>query len=266
MSDLYIDELVEGLRDVLTKQSSEFVFTSPGNTSLFPTSSSQAKWRYSKGPGFLRFHDGQKVYAFRLSGGMPHDQDFALKQEEDLEPSQFATGATEQGLMQVHRSDPGSIYFTLQEGRANPTFTLRHTGDENWRGSPKKKKVKEAVFHDVDTEALMEGVKKAFVQRALFSPGELVHNLGGGTDTLAGALGAGLVGAGGGAAYHLGRRSFYNTDEENEDEDAQGKGVLLKRMLLPALGLGAVGASQASLFPEMYKGLSAGAGEGYKVW
>ena len=274
MSDLYIEDFIEGLHDALSKTAND-LFTSPNNASLFPTLGAQAKWQYARGNDFLRLHDGQKVYAFKLPAGISHDQEFAATRESDLDPSMFANGATEKGLAQVHRADPGSIYFTLQEGRNNPTFTLKHTGDDTWRGSPKKRKAKEPVVPNVDHAALAEGIKAAFekqafspfkwaagpgaqaLQRGLFAPGEFVHNVGGGNNLL-GSLALGGLGAGAGAAYHLGRRALYNTADENAAEDEQGLKPLLTRMAIPGLAAGVLGGAQSSLFDEHYKDLAAG--------
>lgn len=278
MSNLYLDEFLEGLQAALDKQGSD-LFSSPNNASLFPMLSSQAKWRYARGNNFLRLHDGQKVYAFKLPTGLSHQEDFAAIREDDGDPTKFTEGATEHGLAQVHRADPGSIYFTLQEGRQNPTYTFRHTGEHTWRGSPKKRKAKETVIPNVNPHALTDGVKAAFtqekkafapfkwavgpgargLQRAAFSPGEFVHNVGGGGENnVLGSLALAGLGAGAGAAYHVGRRALYNTPEENEEENAQGLRPLLTRMGLPALGLGVLGGSQASLFDNHYKDLAAG--------
>lgn len=281
MSNLYIDDFLEGLDAALDKQGNEHLFSSPNSASLFPNMSSQAKWKYARGHNFLRLHDGQKVYAFNLPTGLSHDQEFAASREADLDPSVFASGATEQGLAQIHRADPGSIYFTLQEGRNNPTFTFKHTGEDNWRGSPKKRKAKETVVSNVDHASLASGIKAAFdrlekkadfspfkwavgpgaqgLQRAAFSPGEFVHNVGGGgQNNLLGSLALGGLGAGAGAAYHYGRRALYNTQDENLEEDEQGPKVLARRMALPGLAAGLLGGMQSSLFDEHYKDLAAG--------
>lgn len=282
MSDLYLEELVDGINDALRKQATD-LFSAPNNASLFPSLATQAKWKFAKGPNFLRLHDGQKVYAFRLPTGLSHEEDFAAHREDDLEPSFFSQGATEQGLAQVHRADPGSIYFTLQEGRDNPTFTLRHTGESNWRGTPKKRKAKTPTVPNVDHAALVNGVKAAFekaasspfewaagpgahaLQRALFAPGEFVHRMGGGgQNNFLGSLAAAGVGAGAGAAYHLGKRTLYNTPEENEEESS-GKRPLLRRMAIPALAAGLLGGAQSSLFDKQYSLLESGAGMGTKI-
>jgi hypothetical protein len=97
------------------------------------------------------------------------------------------------------------------------------------------------------------------VGRALFSPGEFVHNVGGnGQNNVLGSLALAGVGAGAGAAYHHGRRALYNTPEENAEEDESGHKTLMKRMLVPGIGAGVLGGVQSSLFDTRYKDLAAG--------
>lgn len=281
MSDLYYEDFVEGLESVLHKMGNEHLFTSPNNASLFPTLTSQAKWKFAKGDDFLRLHDGQKVYAFHLPTGTSNEETFEAHRLDDVEPSSFADGAKQQGLAQIHRADPGSIYFTLQEGQTNPTYTFRHMGEANWRGTPKARKVKAETILGVHVPALMDGVKAAFelrkegfsplkwlagpgahgLQRALMSPGEgAFHIADRGANPLLGMAGMAGIGAGAGALYHLGRRTLYNTPEENAEEDEQGMKPLLRRMAVPALGLGGVSGLQASLFNNHYNDLASGAG------
>lgn len=289
MNNLYFEDLYEGLQDTLAKKANEHLFTSPNNTSLFPTQNSQTKWQFSKGDNFLRLHDGQKVYAFHLPTGATENEDFAAERQEDMEPSKFHDGATSKGLAQVHRSDPGSIYFTLQEGKNNPTFTLKHTGEKNWRGTPKKRKAKEVVVPNLDLDAVKQGMLASFdakkkekqagslgdnimslgsklpniFQRVVQYPGEVTNNIehelgNGGVNSLLAPAATGALGALGGAGYHFGRRALYNTQEENEEEDQDN--TLLKRMLIPGLGGAMVGGVESSLFNKRYEDLRAGAG------
>ena len=279
MSDLYYEDFFEGMRDALSKQGSD-LFSSPNNASMFPTSSAQAKWRFAKGQNFLRLHDGQKVYSFSLPSGFGSEGEFAAHREPDHEHTKFEEGADQKGLAQVHRSDPGSIYFTLQEGRDNPTYTFKHVGESNWRGVPKKRKAREAVIPNVNIPAVAEGVKAAFskkaevspfkwaagsgvrgLQRTLQAPGEAAFRLGGnGESPVLGALGTAALGAGAGGLYHLGKRHLYNTPEENAEEDEQGSKPLLRRTMLPAALAGLLGGGQASLFQDRYRDLTSGAG------
>ena len=295
--NLYFDDFIEGLQEGFKKESSDVFSSSPNNASLFPTLNSQSKWKFSRGDKFLRLHDGQKVYAFSFPSGISHDEEFHALREPDHEPTKFEEGSTSKGLAQVHRADPGSIYFTLQEGKQNPTFTLKHTGENNWRGVPKKRKAKEVVIPNVNLPAVQEGIKAAFeelgkkkvkiaggldaafkwsvsslpqaIQRGVMAPGEAVHRMGGSSGTTGGSLQgmAGLAGLGalGGLGYHVGRRALYNTSEENAAEDEQGKKLVLKRMLVPAAGLGVLGGLQQSMLPEQYKDIAAGAGRASKL-
>jgi hypothetical protein len=49
----------------------------------------------------------------------------------NLTQAQFSIGEA-----QVHRSSPGSIYFTFQDGYQRPTFTVRHSGGNRWQVTP----------------------------------------------------------------------------------------------------------------------------------
>jgi hypothetical protein len=57
------------------------------------------------------------------------------------------------------------------------------------------------------------------------------------------ALGLGL-----GAAYDLGKRTFYNSDEENEEETPAQR---IARYVVPAAGLGLMGKA-VSMFPNYH--------------
>lgn len=67
------------------------------------------------------------------------------------------------------------------------------------------------------------------------------------------ALVAGLGGAAAGGLYHGLKRNFYNTPEENAEEDAKGPMLLARRMALPAVGLAGLNAAQNSLAPNYYQ-------------
>jgi len=60
------------------------------------------------------------------------------------------------------------------------------------------------------------------------------------------------IGLGAGAAYDLGKRTFYNTEEENAEEDQDPMGRAL-RYVAPAAALGGGGALMNSLTPDYYK-------------
>lgn len=285
MNNLYFEDFMEGAQSVLEKKAD--VFSIPSNSSIFPTATSQSKWKFSKGDNFIRLHDGQKVYSFNLPTGLSTEEDFELHQQPDHDPAKFEEGATSKGLAQVHRSDPGSVYFTLQEGTSNPTYTFKHVQENKWKGTPKKRKQKEEVIQNVDIPAIQQGVKEAFdnyfkkkvktatvgdwmahnlghaangVQRIAQLPGELAYRIGGENHPLLGALGlGGLVGLGA-LGVDQAKRKWYNTPEENADEDMEGSSRYLKYIGAPAAIAGAAGLGLNSLFKDRYRDLVNGSG------
>jgi hypothetical protein len=103
------------------------VFSQPWT--LFPHTTSQSTWHFSLGKNVLHLSDGTKTYSFT---GMLDLKDATLKKVPDVPLADFYSNATSRGKAQVHRSDPLSIYFTMQDGRQNPTYTLSHLHDEVW--------------------------------------------------------------------------------------------------------------------------------------
>jgi hypothetical protein len=103
------------------------LFSQPG--SLFPHTTSQSTWHFSLGENFLHLSDGTNTYSFI---GRLDLKDATLKKVPDVPLADFYSNATSKGKAQVHSSDPSSIYFTLQDGRKNPTCTLRHVDGDTW--------------------------------------------------------------------------------------------------------------------------------------
>jgi hypothetical protein len=269
--DLYIEDMLEGFTEAIELMKQGNNIFEMGNVPLFPTHDRQQKWRFAKAQREIRLSNGQHVFVFTAPDGFSETNEFLLKRVTDsnITPRNFEEGMLSKGLAQVHRSDPGSIYFTLQEGYKNPTFTFRHVGDVNWRAVPKKQKPKSAtigqtrpvtvggeVIQNISPTAVKQGMEQllktaepSFFSKGIteganslfhghLTPGAIAHNHG--------ALTATGLGAGAGALYHLGRRTLYNTPEENE---AEGFWVpLAMRVGIPALTLGFAGAAQNSLF------------------
>jgi len=104
------------------------IFSQPG--SLLPHTVSQSTWHFSLGENFLHLSDGTHTYSFI---GRLDLKGATLKKAPDVPIADFYNMATSKGKAQVHRSDPSSIYFTLQDGRKNPTCTLRYVDDGVWR-------------------------------------------------------------------------------------------------------------------------------------
>ena len=107
-------------------------------------------------------HDGTQTYSF---GGDLGEEDTDLEKLPDVPLPDMYKDSVSKGKAQVHRADPGSVYFTLQEGTRNPTYTLRHLGDNKWRAIPKKKSVKAqmaapAAIPNVNVESIKQGMAK----------------------------------------------------------------------------------------------------------
>jgi hypothetical protein len=106
----------------------ENTFNQPSSLPAHITS--QTTWHFSLGDNFLNLTDGQGTYSFV---GNLNSEDAELKKVPDVPPPDFYNHATSKGKAQVHRSDPTSIHFTIQDGRNNPTYTIKHEGDDVWR-------------------------------------------------------------------------------------------------------------------------------------
>lgn len=237
-----IDEFEEGIQDQI-----KLVKNADLVNQILPTLSSQSKWSYHRDPDHLALmHDG-KTFKFKV----PSKIEDTI--ESELIPHQGELAS--HGIAQVHRSDPGSIYFTLQEGKENPTFTIKHQQDNKWKVTPKKKKTKQVTLNDAATVKLAsELTKKAFsgssadkwlgglvdtkIPNAIKGTLNFIHDKPG--TSMLGGLAAG-------AGYDLLKRNLWNTPEENTQESTLQRAL---RYLVPSLGLGATSASLNSLFPD----------------
>jgi hypothetical protein len=101
------------------------IFEQPN--SLFPHSVSHTTWHFSIGENFVHLSDGTHTYSFvgQLGGA-------ELKKMPDVPLPDFFNHAKSKGKAQVHRSDPSSIHFTIQDGQKNPTYTVTHKGSDIW--------------------------------------------------------------------------------------------------------------------------------------
>ncbi len=193
--------------------------------------------------------DGNNVFNFHLPEGEKHDADFPVTRMDDLAIHQLEDEKESSGTAQVHRADPGSIYFTLQDGKQNPTYTMKHIGGKNWKAIPKRKVPKTA---EIIPEYLFLGAKEAgfgddtvrFLSNQAYDAASLMRAPG------MNPMGAALVGAGIGGAYDIGKRTFYNSKEENKEESPIKRAL---RYILPATALGGIGAAEASLIPNHYR-------------
>lgn len=228
-----------------------------GGGPLFPTSDTQRKWKFAKYPGQLHLSDDQHTYAFKMPEGEHEENEFPIERMEQTGHESFGKGAIQSGLAQVHRSDPGSIYFTVQEGMKNPTYTFRHIGGNKWKAIPKKKAKKPAKMIEVKSpESFMQQVKVSFdLSRLDRNAGHVVSNalkMGPMTaDLMANhPLGSALLGLGLGGAVDLGQRALYNTEEENKQESPWLRAT---RWLAPAAALGGGAMFYNNLIPERHQ-------------
>jgi hypothetical protein len=261
--NFYPDDFMEGLKETINLfKQGENVFDM-GNSALFPNIQKQTMWRYAQGPKSLRFTDGTHVYNFDVPEQIG-EEEFLANRGGDIPITDFAGEGFKTGPAQIHRADPGSMYVTIQEGYRNPTYTLRHVGGSKWKVIPKKKAASKAramdrmqtVIPDQAQQAVKLGMVMEFIKQAGFMDGvnkvlgkglEGTVNHGTTGFMLPGRnplLAAG-VGAAGGLGYHLAKKHLYNTDEENAQETSSD---MWRRILIPSLGLGALGTAQKSLF------------------
>jgi len=54
------------------------------------------------------------------------------------------TGSTQRGKIQVYKTSPKTIYFTICDGIKNPTYTFVHQKENIWKAIPKLKRRQKA--------------------------------------------------------------------------------------------------------------------------
>jgi hypothetical protein len=241
-----MNDFLQGLTETLAlhKQGSNIFEIKGGN--LFPNQTSQKMWQFARGPKHLHLSDGTHTYSFK---GDMKDEDTELEKDTDVPLPDMFTNATSKGRAQVHRSDPGSIYFTLQEGTQNPTYTLRHQTESKWKAIPKKRTVKKQMSEP----AYIPNINVESVKTGMFHELEslLKQGTGGALDFFNHAAGSAIQGAGnlaatvGMAPGRIGGAigQAYGGDQSNH----------LKNFLLDNLGESGYNAGKAGL-------LGAGAG------
>lgn len=260
----YPSEFLAGLHEYVTLcKQGENVFDM-GNHALFPTLTNQASWKFSRQGDKLYLSDGTHVYGFHLPTNTSEDEFIAQRLAAPSITDFGKTTGARSGTAQIHRADPGSIYFTLQEGYANPTYTLRHVGGDRWKAIPKKKvaakakaldRIQVIIPHDTE-QAVKLGMTMEILKQAEGLFNKLNHMAGKGLVTglnkgVTAALlpgrnpvAAAVVGGLGGLGYHLAKRNLYNTPEENDEETSSD---MWKRILAPSLGLGALGMLESNI-------------------
>jgi len=203
-------------------------------------------WDYALGDGFLDLQTPEHS-VFRFT--MPSELDgvFETSKQTDVSPVSFGKKGRV-GRAQIHSAAPGKIHLTLSSEADTPTLTFSRNGDK-WYGTPK-------ISEEFDKAAFEMGMsKQAGLGDKIFNLANepykmLIHNpatflyknmlmgpAAGIRQDLGeeGSTGAALLGLGAGAAYDLGRRTFYNTRAENREE---GFGRRALRYALPAASLG----------------------------
>lgn len=255
--NLYLSDFLRGINKGLAKNANDLFSMDTG--SIFPHLSSQAKWQFAKGPNYIHLSDGNQVHAFETHGE-EQDNDFPLKKLPDVPIHEFGKDALIKGTAQIHKADPGMIYFTLQDGRNNPTYTFKHVSDNSWRAIPKKSKTAQEQPIVIDAEAFMKGIEAKIAEDGIF------HNILDGAVKGVDHLGRGAIntlmqpgrnplqaaglGLAAGATYDIGRRALYNTHDENANESFSQRAA---RYLAPTLAMGGLGMATQSVFPEYYK-------------
>ena len=105
---------------------------------ILPQHTTPQQWECRRDDAdLICLYDGQRVYTFR--GQLDLAAQSHLNKTEDLPYAQFMP-LKNKCAATVHRSSPGSIYFTLNDGRLNQTFTLRHASGPCWVAVPKARR------------------------------------------------------------------------------------------------------------------------------
>lgn len=250
--DFYFADFIEGLNYGLSKVAEgPNLFDISG--SIFPNINSQAKWQFARTKEHLHLNDGNNVYCFHLPEG-EKEHDFPVTKLDNVCLHEFGKDAVSKGTAQIHRADPGSIYFTIQDGHSNPTYTFKHVNGEQWRAMPK---VRSTPASAIDKEHFIKGAAEALTKHANALDAVLKGVDGAARVGARGVMALGhnpLASAGlglaGGAAYDLGKRTLYNSDSENEEETV---GDRLRRYILPTAGLGLTGTALNGTFSNYYK-------------
>jgi hypothetical protein len=242
--------VLDGFNRTLTLYKQGEEVASFANTKTMPTFNHQTKWKFSKGPQHVHLYnpDDKTVYHFATPDGLVEQGSSVGYRSSDLDEKEFGKDGVVHNA-QVHRSDPGSVYFTVQDGTKNPTYTLRHVGGSKWHFEAKKQKLKPVTN--------IEQVKQAVLKQAEAPWYDPIPYLAKGITGAASGIGevgrnpllsAGIAGAAG-LTYDQLKRKFYNTAKENAEETAMDR---LKRIALPAAGAGALGTVLHTGLPNYY--------------
>lgn len=168
--DLYLEKFAEGVKQALADhQQGHNIFEIKGG-SMFPHHDTQRLWQYSRAPGHVHFTDGTNTYSFK--GELHPDNQTELEKLPDVPLPDMYMNSTARGKAQVHRSNPGSLYFTLQEGKQNPTYTFRHSGENKWVAIPKSRKAKKQMAEEpfvpnINLDQVKAGMENEVINHAV---------------------------------------------------------------------------------------------------
>ena len=90
-----------------------------------------------RGINHIHFSDGIHTYSFE--GKLAAHETLIQKIPSVPFPDLF-TGSTQRGKIQVYRTGPKTIYFTICDGIKNPAYTFVHQKENIWKAIPKLKK------------------------------------------------------------------------------------------------------------------------------
>lgn len=110
----------------------------PNIGSVIPQNTTSQEWECRRDDrDLICLYDGQHVFTFR---GQLHltDQTY-IEKSDDLPFAQF-NQLDNKCAATVHRSSPGGIRFTLNDGRFNQTYTFRHSSGTRWAAVPKPRR------------------------------------------------------------------------------------------------------------------------------
>ena len=257
---LFFQDFLDGVQETLQIKKASAVFDASAGTSIIPSIEKQQIWHYARQDKRLLLNDGNIVHHFEIKGVEDPDNDFPLSKLTDVAIPQFAA-LPNIGKAQVHRVNPGVVYVTLHDGKKNPTYTLKHELDDQWRAIPKVK----AAEYEIEAEELLafsEKIANEFMSQLASSPTTtlLDSSIKGidwlGRKAINGIMAPGVdplraagIGLAGGAAYDIGKRWLYNTPEENAEENPTAR---ILRYVAPAALLGGLGAATRSTFTNYY--------------
>ncbi len=93
-----------------------------------PTRRHQENWWMLREGEKSRIHSAHGAYDFTL----PTDSSSQVAIQHPTYHHDFDQDGATHSTIQVHRASPTELYFTVQDGKTNPTFTLKHSEGNRW--------------------------------------------------------------------------------------------------------------------------------------